>query len=526
MTTTSGVGSTSSSTSTTNTSTSSGSSTTSSTSSTSNPTAAAASQILNSLNAGSGIDTASLVDSLITAEYALKEQQLSSQNDTLTAEISSVGTLMSGISGFATALSQLIQGGTLATQPTTSNSSILSVTGLSGTDLSDLSAQVEVQQLAAAQSAASSVVADPTAAIGTGTLTITLGTATVSNGQMTGFTAGNTQPITVTIDSAHSSLQGIAQAINAAKTGVTATVVSDTNGSRLMLKGPTGAAQAFTMTATEDAGAPGLAALDVGVGASGTTIGSAAQDAVVSLDGVSFTRSSNSFSDLIPGVQMDLTQAQPGTIVSIGSAKPTSALSEAVTDFVDTYNQLIGQVNSATDPKTGDLTQDVAAGNLKRQLSQLTLTQLIPPDGSGAPTTLAEIGVGTNRDGTLTVDPTQLASALAKWPDQVEKMFQNTSGTSTNTFIMTGNGLLGALNYISTAANSATFGLNASLTKYQQAQSDLSDKETALQSQEDDARTRLTQQFAGMDAKVASYKSTQAFLQQQIDAWNKSSSGN
>ena len=521
MTTTSGVSSTSGTTSTS--STSSTSSSTSSTSST-NPTSTAVTQLLSSLGTGSGIDTASLVTSLVNAQYALTEQQNSAKGDTLTAEISSVGTLQSDITSFASALANLIQGGTLSTQPTSSNSNVLTVSSVAGTAISGLPAQVQVQQIATAQSAASSVIADPTASIGTGTLTITLGSATVSNGQMTGFTAGSASPINITIDSAHSSLQGIAQAINGANAGVTATVVTDSNGARLMLKGATGAAEAFTMTATEDAGAPGLAALNVGVGASGTTIGTAAQDAVVSLDGVSFDRSSNSFNDLIPGVQMNLASASPGTTVTIGSTPPGDALSQAVTDFVDSYNQVIADVNSATDPQTGDLSQDVAAANLKRQLGQMTLTQLIPPDGSGAPTTLAEIGVGTNRDGTLTVDSTELATALSKYPDQIEQMFQNTSGTSTNTYIMTGNGLLGALNYISTAASSATFGLAASLTKYQSAQSDLATKESDLQSQEADMTTRLTQQFATMNAKVASYKSTQAFLQQQIDAWNNSNS--
>ncbi|MGN6619802.1 MAG: flagellar filament capping protein FliD [Sphingomonas sp.] len=507
-------------------STSTTSTTSTSSSSTTNSTASAASQILTSLNAGSGIDTSSLVDSLVSAQFALKEDQLTNQGDTLTAEISSVGTLQSGITGFASALSTLIKGGTLSTAPTSSNTGILNVSGISGAKLEGLSAQVEVKQLAAAQSAATGVIADPTAAIGTGTLTLTLGTATVANGQMTGFTAGSGTPVNITIDSSNSSLQGIAQAINAANAGVTATIVSDSDGARLLLKGASGAAQAFTLTATEDSSAPGLAALNVGVGATGTTIGTAAQDAVVSLDGVSLKRSTNSFSDLIPGVQMDLVSAQPGTVVSIGSSRPTAALSQSVSDFVDTFNQLIAQVNSATDPKTGDLSQDSAANNLKRSLSQLTLTQLIPPDGSGAPTTLAELGVGTNRDGTLSVDADQLASALAKWPDQVEKMFANTSGTSSTTYIMNGNGVLGALNYIATSATSATYGFGASLTKYQKAQADLADQKDQLTSQEDDMRTRLTQQFASMDAKVASYKSTQTFLQQQIDAWNGKNGNN
>ncbi|TPG20821.1 flagellar hook protein [Sphingomonas koreensis] len=500
------------------------SATTSSTSTTS--TASATSQILTSLNAGSGIDTATLVDSLVSAQYALKEDQLTTQGNTLTAEISSVGTLQSGITGFASALSTLIKGGSLSTAPTSSNSGILNVSGLSGAKLQGLSAQIEVQQLAAAQSAATGIIADPTAAIGTGKLTLTLGSATVANGQMTGFTAGAGTPVDITIDSSNSSLQGIAKAINAAKAGVTATIVTDSDGSRLLLKGATGAAQAFTLTAAEDSGAPGLSALNIGVGASGTTIGSTAQDAIVSLDGVPLKRSTNSFSDLITGVQMDLVSAQPGTVVTIGSSRPTAALSQSVSDFVDTFNQLLAQVNAATDPKTGDLNQDSAASTLKRSLGKLTLTQLIAPDGSGAPTTLAEIGIGTNRDGSLSVDADQLATALSQWPNQIEKMFANTTGTSSNSYIMTGNGVLGALNYISTAASSATYGFGASLTKYQKAQTTLADQQTTLQGQEDDMRTRLTQQYASMDAKVASYKSTQDFLKQQIDAWNGTSGNN
>ncbi|MGK3853791.1 flagellar filament capping protein FliD, partial [Enterococcus faecium] len=80
--------------------------------------------------------------------------------------------------------------------------------------------------------------------------------------------------------------------------------------------------QAFTLTATEDASAPGLAALNIGVGATGTTIGSAAQDAVVAVDGVPLKRSTNSISDLVPGVKLDLVSAKPGTIVSLGASTP------------------------------------------------------------------------------------------------------------------------------------------------------------------------------------------------------------
>jgi flagellar hook-associated protein 2 len=156
-------------------------------------------------------------------------------------------------------------------------------------------------------------------------------------------------------------------------------------------------------------------------------------------------------------------------------------------------------------------------------LAKLTLTKLVSSSDPNAPTTLAEIGVGTNRDGTLSVDPDQLSKALAQWPDQVEAMFADDTGTSVSlgpNVVASGRSLLGALNSISASAASTTYGLAASLTRYQKAQSDLSDQTDALQKQQDATRARLTQQFATMDAMVSSYKATQTFLQQQIDAWN------
>ena len=137
--------------------------------------------------------------------------------------------------------------------------------------------------------------------------------------------------------------------------------------------------------------------------------------------------------------------------------------------------------------------------------------------------TLAEIGVGTNRDGTLSLDATQLSKALASFPDQIEAMFADATQTVVSvgpTSVTSGKGLLTALGSISAGAASSLFGLTASTNTYTKAQSDLADQQTKLQKQEDDTRTRLTQQFSNMDAMVASYKSTQTFLQQQIDAWN------
>jgi flagellar hook-associated protein 2 len=478
-------------------------------------TSSSGSSIVNTLNAGSGIDITSLVSSLIDAQFTPKTQTLNDQNSKLTTQISAVGTLKSSLTDFATGLSQIVSGGSLVTAPTSSNTNIVKATGISGKSASGLAASVEVRQLATAQVATSNPIGDATAAIGTGTLTLTLGTATVSGGAITGFAAGSGAPINITIDSSNSSLQGIAKAINAAKAGVTATILTDADGARLSLKGSTGAAQAFTLTATEDSGAPGLAALNVGVGASGTTVGSTAQDAIVAVDGVALKRPTNSISDLISGVKLDLVAASPGTIVSLGNATPTDTIATTVSNFVSTYNELHNTLKADLDAKTGSLFGDPAATSLNRALGRFTLTKLATTTTTGAPTTLAEIGVATNRDGTLSVNTTQLNAAIANYPDAVEALFADGSGA-------TGGGISAAFNAIVTSATSNSYGLGASTTRYTKAQDTIATELDKLATQRDATQTRLTQQFSNSDAQISAYKQTQSQLTQQIAQWNKS----
>lgn len=475
----------------------------------------AGTSISSTLGAGSGVDFTALANQLVSAQYQPKLDALTRKNTTLTTQISGVSSLKSGITTFSSGLTSLVKGGSLATQPTSSNSAILNVSGLPGAALAGFSASLEVRQLAGAQSAATTATSDRAAAIGTGSFTLTFGTGAVTNGAFDSFTAGAAVPVAIPIDAAHSSLTGIAAAINAKNAGVTATIVSDADGARLVLKGKSGADQAFTLTAAETPGAPGLAALNIGPGATGTTIGTAAKDAIVAVDGIALRRSTNSITDLIAGVQFDLVSASPGTAVTLGTRSPSANISQAITDFVDTYNQLQAVLKQATDPATGALSGDPAARSLTRQLAQLTLAKLTTGAAVGAPATLADIGVATNRDGTLMVNAPQLAAALAKNPAGVEALFADGSGAS-------GHGLAGALAAVSDAAISTAYGLGASATRYTKAQSSIAADQAKITDQEDKLRTRLTAQFAATDAKVASYKATQDYLKQQVDAWNAS----
>lgn len=483
---------------------------------TSSANTASAASIVQTLGSGSGVDTAALVTALVEAQFAAKNAQLTAKDNALTAQVSSVASLQSGISGFASALTTLVKGGTLATQPTSSDTKVLTATAQPGAKLANLSAAIAVTKLAAAQSATTATaLASRTTVVGTGVLTLTFGKATVASGKMSAFTAGSAAPVKITIDSAHQTLDGIASAINAAATGVTASIVTNADGTaKLSLKGPTGADKAFTLAGDTTK----MKTLNVGVNQTTTTIGTAAVDAALTLDGVAVTRSSNTITDLIDGVKLNLlTTTAAGASVTLGRTRPTAGLSQAVTDFVDTFNQLQGILKTATDAKTGPLRTDTAANTLVRSLRTLTSTKLVTGAPTGAPTTLAEIGVATNRDGTLSVNAAQLGAALTKWPDTIEAMFADVTPVGSGA---SGYGIGAALNAISTAATSKTAGLGASTTSYTNAKTKIADAEAKAADDAATLKTRLTKQFAGMDARVAAYKSTQTFLKAQVDAWN------
>lgn len=478
-----------------------------------NVTASAAQALFSSLNSGSGVDTGSLVTALVQAQFATKTDALTRQSSTITAQISGTSTLMSTVSQFAAALKGLATGGTLQTQPVSSNAGVLGATALSGAKLAGLSSSIAVSQLAAAQSArTTAAIAGRTSALGMGTLTLTLGTAAYNGDRtaMTGFAAGAGAPVAITIASGQTSLDGIASAINAAKAGVTASVVTDADGSAyLSLKGASGAGQAFTLEATDDPSG-NLAQLNVGVGATGTALTSAAQNARLTVDGVAVERASNTIADLVAGVRLQL--AGTGS-VALTSNTPTAALKNAVSDFVDTYNEVLKTLNDQLDPLSGPLKGDTAAQSLLKSLRALTTRSLLAGAAAGMPTTLGEIGVKTNRNGTLSIDDATIARALSASPDAVEAIFAFSASS--------GNGLTAALNSVSLGASSTLYGLGASSIRYNQQASALAKAQEGISTQSDAMTTRLTQQFASMNSKVAAYRSTQTFLTNQVAAWNK-----
>ncbi len=465
------------------------------TASTTAATTSSTASIVKTLGSGSGLDTAAIVAALVDAQYSVKNKQLSDKSDALTAQISAVAKLKSGITSFDAALKTLVKGGSLATQPTSSATSVLTIAATGSVSVAGLNARVTVGRLAAAQAATTNTAVSRTAAFRAGTLNVTIG--------------GTTTPIT--IGSADATLDGVAARINAAGVGLTATIVTDSGGARLTIKGASGAANAFTIDGADtDPSATGmsLANLAVGASATGTTIGTTAADAEVTLDGATFRRATNSVTDLIPGVRLDL---QGTGATTLGATPPTANISSAVSDFVSAFNELHTTLATELDPKTGELRADPAARDLIRSLGSLTTTAL-STNTTGAPRTLADLGIRTERDGSLSVDAVALTRALARYPDAVEAMFADGTGAS-------GGGLSAALSAIATKATDRTYGFDAESTSYTDAKQKISDAQTAAAAAATAMSTRLTAQFATMDTRVAAYKSTQDFLKQQVDAW-------
>jgi len=493
--------------------------TSTSTASQASVTTSATQSLLTSLNTGSGVDTTSLVAALVKAQFAAKTAALNAKSDALTSQVSAAATLKSTMSNFATALQTLVKGGSLTTQPTSSNSGVLTATALPGSTLSGLSASVTVERLASAQSTSTlASVADRTTVIGSGSITLKFGAvaADPNNPGTNSFTAGARDPVTISVTDA--SLDGIAAAINAAKSGVTATVVTNSGGAPyLSLKGQTGADQAFSVDSTLDA-----AKLDLTVNPAQTTppanpaasqLTNSAVNAKLTIDGIRVERASNTVSDLLTGVKLQLNQVS--TIpVTLSSTAPTANLKQAVTDFVDTYNLAAAQVREQTNAQTGVLKSDTAARTLMSSLQGLSTRALSYGVADGAPNTLAAVGVRTNRDGTLSIDAAALDKALADSPGAVEAMFAYSSNGL--------NGLSAQLDKIVTSATSVIYGLGASVSRYTAAQSALTKQQTDLTDQSTQLTTRLTQQYSTMNAKITAYKATQTFLDNQIKAWNKS----
>ncbi len=463
--------------------------------------------IVTALGAGSGIDMAALAGNLAQVQFEDRINRLSAKNEALDTKISTASAIKNQISQLASALGERVRNGDLAPTPAISNPSVATVSRAAATRPAG-SYTLEVSKLASAQTLTGPALAAATSTVGSGTLTLRLGSITGGT-----FSAdGARQPVQITI-APGTTLAQAAAAINSSGAGVSAYVANSADGARLVLKGPEGANNAFVLEASETAGNPGLAALawDPASGDPARAL-SSASDAEFKIDGVSMKSASNAVGEVAPGLSVTLKATNAGNPATITFNDAKAAVTSVMQDLTAALNEIAGALNAATDPAHGELARDDGARTLRRQLSSLGSTVIMPNAANGAPATLAELGLSIARDGTFSLNTATLTAALTRDPEGVSAMF--TSGLY---------GVYASVDKISRNASTAgnPGSLAGSLSRYAGQKSQISKENAKIADQQEALRARLAKQLSAADMQIGSSKSTMSFLQQQIDMWKK-----
>lgn len=384
---------------------------------------------------GSGLDVNGIVQKLMTVEQQ-PLTDLAHQESADQAKITAYGSLKSSLAALQTTLQNLSTASSFnVLKATSSDASALSAT-VSGKAVAG-SYGVTVSQLAQAQKLASSGFATTADHVGTGTLTFDFGTF-----DGTSFTPNGNGAKTVTIAAGQDTLAGIRDAVNAANIGVTATIVNDgsANGNRLVFTAAaSGAANSIRITAADDDGnatdAAGLSqlAFDPAAGAGAgrnLTQQVAAQDALLTIDGIAVKSPTNTISNALDGVTLNLlkTSASP---VTLSVAPSVTDVAAKIAAFVKAYNDLNTTFTNltkydATKKQASVLTGDGSVRMVQNQLRTILGGSL----ASGTYSTLSQVGVTFQADGTLALDDAKLQNALTTSSSAVMQLFASAGSAS------------------------------------------------------------------------------------------------
>ncbi len=464
--------------------------------------------IVSALGAGSGIDMAALARNLADAQYQTRLDQLGLRSEVLDAKISAASTLKNQVLQLSSALGERVRNGDLAPSPVISAPSIASVSR-SGSAAPAGNYMLEVLELASAQTLVGPAIPDAGDSVGSGTLTLRFGE--VAPGSFTPDPARDA--IAIDIPSG-ATLSDIAAAINSSGADVSAYVANSVNGAQLVIKGAEGAANGFVIEATEVPGEEGLAALAwEPIGGDAARLLGQSGDARFKLDGIEMISATNKAGEVAPGISLTLSATNIGNPARIGFSDPADAISSVMSDLTSALNEIVAALSAAMDPQTGELARDDGARALRRSLSSLGSTVIMPNAADGAPATLAELGLAIGRDGTFSFSDATLKAALARDPEAVAAMFTN--------------GLYGVYSTIDKISrNAATAGnpgsLAGSVSRYTSQQARISEENAKIAEKQEVLRARLTKQFVAADTRIGISQSTLSFLEAQIALWNKS----
>jgi flagellar hook-associated protein 2 len=372
-----------------------------------------------SVNSGSGFDVTSTVNQILSIEQAIEtpwKTQLTNLQGQDTA-LSSFGTDLAKLASSLQTLTDF-NGVFASKQGSSSDNNVVALTSASNLATAG-SHTILVNNLAQTSSQYSDRIANASDTL-SGSLTIQIG-------------SGQSQ--TITIDSSSNTLQLLAASINAASIGVTASVVKDTNGSRLSLVSNTsGTAGQITLggSLNDDTTA---SAISFRQGLQGL-------DASLNVDGLDTTSASNTVTGIVPGVTFQLLSVSPNSNqpVQVQITNDNSSIEQAMSTFVSAYNTVVSDIKTQ-EGKDSSGKPEPLYGDPTIALIQSQLTQgLLSGAASGSIKSLQQLGISVDQYGKLSLDASQLDNALNTNFSDIEGFLQNAESFG-QSFTKTLNGL-------------------------------------------------------------------------------------
>ena len=446
-----------------------------------------------------GLDTSSIIDQLMNIERQ-PLTRLEADKTWLNNRLKAFTELDTRLKSFADSIKDLNYRDTLLKRSTTLGSEEFFTASASRDAVPGASYEVEVVSLARVQKSVSTGVAgssDPL--FGTGTLSLSVGEETH----------------TIDIGEGENSLAGIMAAINKADVGVRAAIINDgtvnPDGSstpfRMVLTGET-VAKEFSLDAS---GLTGGASLDLG-----TPVQQATR-AHVRVDNIDIYSDTNTLTEAIPGMTLDLRKAEAGTTTSLAVNVDKAAIKEAIEEFATGYNKVVSFITSQSviDGEGGGvLGGDSGINAIKRRL-QTMLTQ--PVENSGTLRALSQLGFETQKDGTLQVNEKTLGAAIDENLDSVVSLLAGEDGVE---------GVATRFkNYLFDLTSSATGMLQGRRESINSNLKRIDTKIDASQARLEQRQKTLEAQFSAMETLVSNLNAQSSYLTQQMTALTNMMSG-
>ena len=454
-----------------------------------------ATDAISALGAGSGMDVKALATNLVEAERAPRKAIIDKKISKSEAGISGYSAIKFVLEGLKTSLMDLKDQSDY-TSLTTRNSQTSAVTVTASATASAGSHSVTVTSLAKAQRSLSDGYASSSTPLNGGSaMTLEL---SVHGGaaQNISVAAGKDTP------------SGIVAAINSANLGVKAQLINTGEAGapyKIMLTGTTGANNDFTLAANP---APSTA-LSFGI-----IPGQTAANGVVNVDGIDLTPSTNSLTDLIPGVTLDFYAPTTGA-AAIDLIRDGSTVTSKMEALVKAYNDANTMLDTVSNSKStvetygGALAGNSIVNNIRTQMREAVFQN--DPNSVGSLKGLRDLGVSIDKNGVMTLDKTQLSTMLS---GNFESAITMLTGNSENLseFSQAPSGAVGAafksisslLSSTGTIAQQST-NLTKRISEYKDELLKLEDRMTKLQE-------RYNQQFGAMEGMVGQSKSLRTSL--------------